>query len=50
MSFKASLACAGAFAATASLAGVSPIAPAFAHEVRILPASHGNISLSCRIS
>ncbi len=45
MSCKASLACAGAFAATASLAGISPIAPAFAHETRILPADHGQIRL-----
>jgi hypothetical protein len=42
MSYKASLACAGAFAAAATLAGIGL---AFAHEVRILPADHGKIQL-----
>ncbi len=42
MSYKASLACAGAFAAAATLAGIGP---AFAHEVRILPANNGQIRL-----
>ena len=42
MSYKASLACVGAFAAAASLAG---IAPALSHELRILPADHGKIQL-----
>jgi hypothetical protein len=37
MSYKASMACAGAFAAAVTLAGISPIAPAFAHELRLLP-------------
>jgi hypothetical protein len=46
MSYKASLACAGAFAAAATLAGNSSIAPAFAHELRTLPADHGKISLT----
>ncbi|MGI8569658.1 MAG: hypothetical protein ACR2KT_11590 [Methylocella sp.] len=45
MSYRASPACAGAFAAVASLAGICSIAPAFAHELRILPADHGKISL-----
>ncbi len=45
MSYKASMACAGAFAAAASLAGIGSIAPAFAHELRILPGEHGKISL-----
>ncbi|MGH6794935.1 MAG: hypothetical protein ACREDH_07005, partial [Methylocella sp.] len=45
MSYKASMACTGAFAAAATLAGINPIAPAFAHELRILPADHGKISL-----
>lgn len=44
MSYKASLACAGAPAAATSLAGIG-IGPAFAHEVRILPANHGKIQL-----
>jgi len=42
MSYKAFLACAGAFAATANLAGIGQT---FAHEVRILPANHGKIQL-----
>ena len=42
MSYKASLACAGAFAATATLVGVGP---ALSHELRILPADHGKIQL-----
>jgi len=42
MSCKASPTCAGAFAAAATLAGLGP---AFAHEVRILPAKPGKIQL-----
>ena len=42
MSYKASLACAGAFAAAVTLAGISP---AFAHEVRFWPANNGQIRL-----
>jgi hypothetical protein len=42
MSHKAFLACAGAFAAAAILAGIGP---ALAHELRILPADHGKIQL-----
>jgi hypothetical protein len=42
MSCKPYLACAGAFAAAATLASIGP---AFAHEVRILPADHGKIQL-----
>jgi hypothetical protein len=45
MSPKASLACAGAFAGAATLAGIGPITPTFAHETRILPADHGQILL-----
>jgi hypothetical protein len=42
MSYKAYLACAGAFAAAATLAGIGP---ALSHEMRILRADHGKIQL-----
>jgi hypothetical protein len=47
MSYKVYMACAGAFAAAVASAvlALGSLAPAFAHEVRILPADHGKISL-----